>query len=143
MSERTVEEIHSEITAERQRLNDDLTALRSEIRSLGLLVAAGFVVVALVTWREGSRQGVEAIWKLIPSFPTQSRAVGWSRPLPRSLRANGWPTLPQFADVVATLAHSGKRRRCRSLHACQLRERRVRRGGMLLEVRPPRRVAKR
>ena len=65
MSERTVEEIRSEITAERQRLNDDLTALQSEIRSLGLLVAAGFVVVALVTWRKGSRQGVEAVWKLV------------------------------------------------------------------------------
>ena len=121
MSERTVEEIRSEITAERQRLNDDLTALQSEIRSLGLLVAAGFVVVALVTWRKASRRFGSSL-----SSPTQSRAVGWSRPLPRSLRANGWPTLPQFADVVATLAHSGKRRRGRSSHACQLRERRVR-----------------
>lgn len=36
MSERTVEEIRSEITAERQGLNDDLTALQSEIQSLGL-----------------------------------------------------------------------------------------------------------
>ena len=65
MSERTVEEIRREITAERQRLDDDLTALQSEIRTLGLLVAAGLVVVALVTWRKGPRQGVEAIWKLI------------------------------------------------------------------------------
>ena len=65
MSERTVEEIRTEIDAERQRLNDDLTALQSEIRSLGVLMAAGLVVVALVTWRKGPRQGVEAIWKLI------------------------------------------------------------------------------
>ena len=65
MSERTVEEIRSEIAAERQRLHDDLTALQSEIRSLGVLVAAGLVVVALVTWRRGSRQGVEAVWKLV------------------------------------------------------------------------------
>jgi hypothetical protein len=65
MSERTVEVIRSEIDAERQRLNDDLTALQSEIRSLGVLVAAGFVVVALVTWRKGSRAGVTAVWRLI------------------------------------------------------------------------------
>jgi hypothetical protein len=65
MSERTVEEIRTEITAERQRLDEDLTALKSEIRSLGLLVAAGLVVVALVTWRKGSREGVAAVWKLL------------------------------------------------------------------------------
>jgi hypothetical protein len=65
MSERTLEEIRSEIAAERQHLNDDLAALQSEIRSLGVLVAAGLVVVALVTWRRGSRQGVEAVWKLV------------------------------------------------------------------------------
>ena len=65
MSERTTEEIRSEIAAERQRLDEDLTALRSEIRSLGLLVVAGLVVVALVTWRKGSREGVEAVWKLV------------------------------------------------------------------------------
>ena len=38
--------------------------LQSEIRSLGLLVAAGLVVVGLVTWRKGSRQGVATLWKL-------------------------------------------------------------------------------
>jgi hypothetical protein len=65
MSERTVEEIRAEIADERQRLNDDLTALQSEIRSLAVLVAAGLVVVALVTWRKGSRDGVTAVWRLI------------------------------------------------------------------------------
>ena len=65
MSERTVEEIRTEIADERQRLNEDLTALQSEIRSLGVLVAAGLVVVALVTWRKGSREGVTAVWRLI------------------------------------------------------------------------------
>ena len=65
MSERTVEEIRTEIGAERQRLDDDLTALQSEIRSLGVLVAAGLVVVALVTWRKGSREGVTAVWRLV------------------------------------------------------------------------------
>ena len=65
MSERTVEEIRTEIDAERQRLDEDLTALRSEIRSLGVLVAAGLVVVGLVTWRKGSRHGVTAVWRLV------------------------------------------------------------------------------
>ena len=65
MSERTTEAIRSEIAAERQRLDDDLTALQSEIRSLGVLVAAGLVVVALVTWRKGSRDGVTAVWRLV------------------------------------------------------------------------------
>ena len=65
MSERTTEEIRSEIAAERQHLDEDLTALRSEIRSLGLLVVVGLVVVALVTWRKGSREGVAAVWKLV------------------------------------------------------------------------------
>ena len=65
MSERTVEEIRTEISTERQRLNDDLTALQSEIRSLGVLVAAGLVVVALVAWRKGSRKGVATLWKFV------------------------------------------------------------------------------
>jgi hypothetical protein len=65
MSERTVEEIRAEIADERQRLNDDLTALRSEMRSLGVLVAVGLGVVALVTWRKGSREGAAAVWKLV------------------------------------------------------------------------------
>lgn len=65
MSDRTVEEIRGEIAAERQRLDEDLTALQSEIRSLGLLVVAGLVVVALVTWRKGSLRGVATVWKLL------------------------------------------------------------------------------
>ena len=65
MSERTAEEIRTEIAAERQRLDDDLTALRSEMRSVGLLMAVGLAVVALVTWRKGSREGVAAVWKLL------------------------------------------------------------------------------
>jgi hypothetical protein len=65
MSERNAEEIRKEIAAERQLLNDDLTALQSQIRSLGLLVAAGLAVVALVTWRKGSRKGVATVWRLV------------------------------------------------------------------------------
>jgi hypothetical protein len=65
MSERNAEEIRKEIAAERQRLDDDLTALQSEIRSLGLLVAASLAVVALVTWRKGARKGVATVWKVV------------------------------------------------------------------------------
>ena len=65
MPERTVEEIRTEIAAERLRLNDDLTALQTEIRSLGVLVGVGLAVVALVTWRKGSMRGVAMLWKLV------------------------------------------------------------------------------
>jgi hypothetical protein len=65
MSERNVEEIRNEIAAERQRLDDDLTALRSEVRSLALFAAAGLMVIGLVTWRTGRRRGVATIWKLV------------------------------------------------------------------------------
>ena len=75
MSERTVEEVRSEITAERQRLNDDLTALQSEIRSLGVLVAAGLVVVGLVTWRKGRERGVTAVWRLQVTARSCSRGT--------------------------------------------------------------------
>ena len=63
MSERTVDEIRAEIHAERQHLNEDLTALRTEVRSLAAVVT-GLVVVALVKWRKGSREGIAAVWRL-------------------------------------------------------------------------------
>ena len=65
MSERTPEEIRMEIAAERQALDEDLSKLQSEIRSLAVFVAAGLVVVGLVTWRRGRRQGAAAVWKLV------------------------------------------------------------------------------
>jgi len=65
MSERTVEDIRSELAAERQHLNDDLARLKSDVRSLALFTVAGLVVVALVTWRLGKRKGAGAVWKLV------------------------------------------------------------------------------
>jgi len=66
MSEkRGAEEIRREIAAERQRLDDDLNALRGEIRSLVPVVAAGLAVVALVTFRKKTSAGVRMIWRLI------------------------------------------------------------------------------
>ena len=57
-------EIRTEIAAERQRLDADLNALQAEVRSLVPVVAAGFVVVALVTFRKSARAGLRMIWKL-------------------------------------------------------------------------------
>ena len=66
MSEkRGTEEIRLEIAAERQRLDDDLSALRAEIRSLVPVVAAGLAVVALVTFRKKTMAGVRMVWRLI------------------------------------------------------------------------------
>ena len=65
MSERTPEAIRMEIAAERQALDEDLSNLRSEIRSLAVFVAAGLVVVGLVSWRRGKRKGTETVWKLV------------------------------------------------------------------------------
>ena len=66
MSEkRGTAEIREEIAAERQRLDDDLSALQAEIRSLVPVVVAGLAVVALVTFRKKTTAGVRMIWRLI------------------------------------------------------------------------------
>jgi len=65
MSERTPEAIRMEIAAERQALDEDLSNLQSEIRSLAAFIAAGLVVVGLVSWRRGKRKGTETVWKLV------------------------------------------------------------------------------
>ena len=62
---RGTEEVRLEIAAERQRLDDDLSALRAEIRSLVPVVATGLAVVALVTFRKKTTAGVRMIWRLI------------------------------------------------------------------------------
>ena len=65
MSERTVDDIRNELTAERQHLSDDLARLKSDVRSLALFTVAGLVVVGVVTWRLGKRKGTGAVWKLV------------------------------------------------------------------------------
>jgi len=65
MSERNAEEIREEIAAERQRLDDDLARLQSEVRSLAVFVGAGLAVVALVTWRKNMQKGAGTVWKLV------------------------------------------------------------------------------
>ena len=58
-------DIRKEIAAERQRLDDDLNALKGEVRSLVPLAAAGLAVVALVTFRKSARTGLRLMWRLI------------------------------------------------------------------------------
>ena len=65
MSERTVEDIRTEMVAERQRLDDDLKRLKSDLRSLAMFVVAGLIVVGLVTWLLGKRSGAQTVWKLV------------------------------------------------------------------------------
>ena len=66
MSEkRGTADIRKEIAAERQRLDDDLNALKGEVRSLVPLAAAGLAVVALVTFRKSARTGLRLMWRLI------------------------------------------------------------------------------
>ena len=65
MSERTVEDIRNELTAERQHLNEDLVRLKSDVRSLAVFMVVGLVVVGVVTWRLGKRKGAGAVWKLV------------------------------------------------------------------------------
>ena len=66
MSEkRGTQEIRKEIAAARQRLDDDLSALQGELRSLIPLVAGGLAIVALVTFRKSAGAGVRMMWRLI------------------------------------------------------------------------------
>ena len=65
MSERTVEDIRSELAAERQHLDDDLARLKSDVRSLALFMVVGLIVVGAVTWRLGKGKGAGAVWKVV------------------------------------------------------------------------------
>ena len=66
MSEKPgIVETRKEIAAERQRLDEDLNALKAELRSLVPLAAAGLAVVALVTFRKSASAGLRMMWRLI------------------------------------------------------------------------------
>jgi phosphotransferase system glucose/maltose/N-acetylglucosamine-specific IIC component len=70
MSERTVADIRQEIAAERQRLDDNLTALEGELLSGAPFVVGGLVAAAVLmfaTARRRKRKNPTAItlsWKL-------------------------------------------------------------------------------
>jgi hypothetical protein len=65
MPERTAEQIRAEIAEERRRLDDDLVALRAEVRSFVPYLIAGVAAVAVLTQGKGLRNGCKLIWKLL------------------------------------------------------------------------------
>jgi hypothetical protein len=65
MSERTPEQIRLEIAAERQLLDEDLSRLQSDVRSLVLTAAAGVVVVGLISLLVSKRRAAVTAWKLM------------------------------------------------------------------------------
>jgi hypothetical protein len=65
MSERTAEQIRTEIADERRRLDDDLTAFEAELRSLVPYLIAGVGAVALLTRGKGLKTGVRLMLKLL------------------------------------------------------------------------------
>ena len=65
MSDRTAEQIRTEMAEERRRLDGELDALHAEIRSLVPILIAGVVALALVTGGKGLKTGIRVIWKLL------------------------------------------------------------------------------
>ena len=65
MSERTAEQIRTEMAEERRRLDDDLDDLQAEVRSFVPFLIAGVVALALFTGGRGVRSGLRLIWKLL------------------------------------------------------------------------------
>jgi hypothetical protein len=65
MSDRSAEQIRTELAAERRRLDDDLDALQAEVRSLVPYLIAGVVAVALITGGKGLKTGARVIWRLL------------------------------------------------------------------------------
>jgi hypothetical protein len=65
MSERTAEQIRTEIAAERLRLDDDLDAFQAEVRSFVPYLIAVVAAVAVLTGGKGLKTGFRLIWKLL------------------------------------------------------------------------------
>ncbi len=65
MSERTIEQIRSDIADERQRLEDDIDSLQAELRSFVPYVIAGVVALALFTGGKGLKTGMRVVWRLL------------------------------------------------------------------------------
>jgi hypothetical protein len=65
MSDRTPEQIRTEIADERRRLDGDIDALHTELRSLVPYVIAGVVALALLSRGKRGRTGIRLVWKLL------------------------------------------------------------------------------
>ena len=64
MPERSDEQIRLEIASERQRLADDLTALRKDARLFVPVALGGLVAVGVLSRGKGVRTGLKLLWKL-------------------------------------------------------------------------------
>jgi hypothetical protein len=64
MPDRSAEEIRLEIAAERQRLVDDVAALRKEARFVIPVAAAGLVAVAVLSRSGASTRVAKLLWRL-------------------------------------------------------------------------------
>ena len=64
MPERSAEEIRLEIAAERQRLVDDVAALRKEARFVIPVAAAGLVAVTVLSRSKASTRAAKLLWRL-------------------------------------------------------------------------------
>jgi hypothetical protein len=65
MSERTADQIRTEIDEQRRRLDQDLDALQAEVRSSVPYVIAAVVALAILTGGKGLKTGARLIWKLL------------------------------------------------------------------------------
>jgi hypothetical protein len=65
MSDRTADQIRTEMAEERRRLDGELEALHAEIRSFVPILIAGVVALALITGGKGVKTGIRVIWKLV------------------------------------------------------------------------------
>jgi hypothetical protein len=64
MPDRTAEEIRFELAAERQRLVDDVAALRREARTAVPVAVAALIGLAVVTRSHASSRALKLLWKL-------------------------------------------------------------------------------
>jgi len=65
MSERTIEQIRSDIADERRHLEDEIDSLQAELRSFVPYVIAGVVALALFTGGKGLKTGMRVVWRLL------------------------------------------------------------------------------
>jgi hypothetical protein len=65
MSDRTAEQIRTELAEQRRRLDDDLDALQVEVRSFVPFVIVGVVALALFTGGKGLKTGIRLVWRLL------------------------------------------------------------------------------
>jgi hypothetical protein len=64
VSERTIEQVRSEIEAERRLLVDDVAVLREDMKKVLPLAIGATVVLAVVTRRKSAWRAIKLLWWL-------------------------------------------------------------------------------